>query len=181
MQLSDHFLLCCGFTGAAAEESPAAARSTVEKDRVPNQSLNTFEKVMDAMDQELAKVRAEKHVRANGIGKRSSPAKPANQRTPKDAKGKGKVRFDNPEPTQDAEMDFADIEAAMEAEFRETILQDEADGEGEGGDGDLEPGDYGMIKNFLESFKAQQGLAGPVSALAGRLEPGWKLPRDDTQ
>ncbi|GJJ09468.1 hypothetical protein Clacol_003691 [Clathrus columnatus] len=36
--------------------------------------------------------------------------------------------------------------------------------------------DYTLIKNFLESFKSQQGLSGPVSSLLGRL--GGQLPRD---
>ena len=42
----------------------------------------------------------------------------------------------------------------------------------EGDDDDDEPMDssmdYNLIKNFLESFKSQGGLAGPVSNLAGR-------------
>jgi hypothetical protein len=38
--------------------------------------------------------------------------------------------------------------------------------------------DYNLIRNFLESFKSQAGLSGPVSNLAGRLQPDYKLPRD---
>lgn len=43
------------------------------------------------------------------------------------------------------------------------------------GEGSL---DYTLMKNFLESFKSQQGLPGPVSNLIGRL--GGQLPRDNT-
>lgn len=41
---------------------------------------------------------------------------------------------------------------------------------------DLEEGDYSTMRNFLESFKAQSGLSGPVSNLAGSF--GERLPRD---
>ena len=40
--------------------------------------------------------------------------------------------------------------------------------------------DYNLIKNFLESFKSQGGLSGPVGNLMGRLQPDWKLPRDES-
>lgn len=69
---------------------------------------------------------------------------------------------------EEEEEDF-DIEAAMEAELRES-MEDGSDAE--------DPVDYNMIKNFLESYKSQAGLSGPVSNLAGRLQPDFNLPRD---
>lgn len=69
---------------------------------------------------------------------------------------------------EEEEEDF-DIEAAMEAELRES-MEDGSDAEN--------PVDYNMIKNFLESYKSQAGLSGPVSNLAGRLQPDFNLPRD---
>ncbi|KAK0198551.1 SGT1 protein-domain-containing protein [Armillaria mellea] len=75
-------------------------------------------------------------------------------------KGKGKNEDD-------------DIEAAMEAELKAVL-------EGRDDDDEEEPMDYNLIKNFLESFKSQAGLSGPVSNLAGRLHPGWTLPRDES-
>ena len=83
--------------------------------------------------------------------------------------------------------DDDDIEAAMDAELRAALnlnrppSGDNPNSEDEGDEhGDEEPPmDYTMIRNFLESFKSQAGLAGPVSSLAGRLEPGWVLPRDE--
>lgn len=83
---------------------------------------------------------------------------------------KGKRKAD--EPVSD---EMQDIETAMEAELRMLLEKGEEDEDGPG----EEPVDYQLIKNFLESFKSQAGLAGPVSSLAGRLEPGWSLPRDD--
>lgn len=64
-----------------------------------------------------------------------------------------------------------DVEAAMQAELKEAL--EDMDGDSQ------EPMDYNMIKNFLESYKSQAGLSGPVSNLAGRLQPGFHLPRDD--
>ena len=84
-------------------------------------------------------------------------------------KGKGKAKEDSNAMAVD-ENDI-DIEAAMDAELKEALQVAESDSE--------EPMDYNMIKNFLESYKSQGGLSGPVSNLAGRLHPGMKLPRDD--
>ena len=69
--------------------------------------------------------------------------------------------------------DDIDIEAAMEAELNKLM---------EDGDEDEESSevDYQLIKHFLESFKSQGGLSGPVSTLVGRLQEGWTLPRDDS-
>ena len=115
-----------------------------------NQTLDSFEAVMRAMDEELARAR---NIKTKAV-------RP-------DTKGKGKSR----EPTiQEEEQD---IEAAMEAEIKTLLERDEDEEEDV-----AENIDYNLIKNFLESFKSQEGLAGPVSSLAGRLQPGWKLPRD---
>ena len=70
--------------------------------------------------------------------------------------------------------DEADIESAMDAELKHLLET----GDDEGSDEET-PADYNLIKNFLESFKSQGGLSGPVSNLAGRLQPNWQLPRDE--
>ncbi|KAG6870509.1 AP-3 complex subunit sigma-2, partial [Termitomyces sp. T32_za158] len=51
----------------------------------------------------------------------------------------------------------------MEAELRSTLERDDEDD-------DEEPPDYNLIKNFLESFKSQGGLSGPVGNLAGNKD-----------
>ncbi len=66
--------------------------------------------------------------------------------------------------------DDSDEEAAMEAELAALLQRDPQDLE----DG----GQRGLIKNLLASFNSQEGLPGPVSNLAGRLDPNLKLPRD---
>ncbi|THH02483.1 hypothetical protein EW026_g363 [Hermanssonia centrifuga] len=122
-----------------------------------NPNLDSFEAVMQAMDAELAR-------------NRSATAQTPSAKTDK---GKGKMQA-----TEAGEDDEEDIEAAMEAELKDVLDKgfDEDDAEIGGG----EHMDYNLIKNFLESFRSQAGLSGPVSNLAGRLQGGWALPRDES-
>ncbi|KAI0076274.1 SGT1-domain-containing protein [Panus rudis PR-1116 ss-1] len=119
-----------------------------------NPELDSFERVMEAMEAELAKSR-----RQNG------PA------PPKVDKGKGKAGAHD--------LEGVDIEAAMDAELKAAMEKENqgSDDEDEDGEGQL---DYNLIKNFLESFKSQDGLSGPVSSLVGRLQPEWRMPRDES-
>lgn len=100
---------------------------------------------------------------------------PAPSFRPQD-KGKGKAK-EPPMGTVPEEGDTDDLEEAMAAELK-AALEGGSDSEGDE-DGEGTNIDYNLIKNFLQSFKAQEGLAGPVSNLAGRLQGGsWTLPRD---
>lgn len=134
------------------------SKTTDDPDAGKNTALDSFESVMQAMDAELTR-------------KRPSNGKPKPPATSKD-KGKGKA-------TEPAIPVDGDIDAAMDAELR-ALLEQEGLGDGSDDDGEgVDPGiDYNLIKNFLESFKSQAGLSGPVSSLAGRLQPDFKLPRD---
>ena len=121
-------------------------------------AFDSFESVMQAMDIELARSRPRD-------GKRRSSLV---------GKDKGKGKATEPNIPVDG-----DIDAAMDAELKALLeredLGDDSNDEGE----DMDAGiDYNLIKNFLESFKSQAGLSGPVSSLAGRLQPDFKLPRD---
>ena len=112
---------------------------------------------MRAMDEELVRLR-------------SQNLSTSSRNTSLDNK-KGKAR------AQGVEED-ADIETTMDAELKAALEQDDEDEEEDlGAEGNI---DYNLIKNFLDSFKSQAGLSGPVSNLAGRLQPGWGLPRDDS-
>ena len=139
--------------GVASPRSKTADGSDAGRDS----ALDSFESVMQAMDVELTRPRP-------------SNRKQKNPTTSRD-KGKGKAT----EATIPAD---GDIDAAMDAELK-ALLEREGHDDPDDDVEDMEPGiDYNLIKNFLESFKSQGGLSGPVSNLAGRLQPDFKLPRD---
>ncbi|CAL1696402.1 unnamed protein product [Somion occarium] len=142
----------------------AAQDNTLQQLRQPapgprpnaNPDLDSFEAVMQAMDAELARAKSEN---------RGAVPRPVD-------KGKGKAKAtDVP--------GGADIEAAMDAELKAALERGDEEEEDRCEDID-EKLDYNLIKNFLESFKSQGGLSGPVGNLVGRLQPGWKLPRDES-
>ena len=123
---------------------------------------------MQAMDAELQAKRDAKQTA-------TAPMPPK----PKD-KGKGKAVFVPTDPVipERGEDNMDDnSEEAMEAELRAAL---ETGSDSEDDDKPVPDIDYNLIKNFLESFKSQGGLSGPVSNLAGRLEGGWGLPRDES-
>lgn len=158
-------LRASGFPTPAAEQKPQAKSSAPQ----PNPKLDSFEAIMQAMDEELNRSRAGK---AQSTVPPPPKAQKAGNEQPRDkGKGKAKVAF---EDVEDEDEDDGDIEAAMEAELKDLLEQnaDEDDTDGDMGT------DYNLIKNFLESFKSQAGLSGPVGNLAGRLQPDWTLPRD---
>jgi len=128
-----------------------------------NPELDSFEAVMNAMDVELSRLRGSTEQTKTSQTDLSSSV------SPRADKGKGK------EPDVAVGED-EDIETLMETELRAVLARGEEDdelGEGEGVD-------FNLIKNFLESFRSQGGLSGPVSNLAGRLQPGFSLPRDES-
>jgi len=76
--------------------------------------------------------------------------------------------------------------SAQDAELLKNLLSSNSEGSlaslanvGGGTDSKGNPNDdqINLISNFLESFKAQGGDAGPVGNLANRM--GVRLPRDD--
>ncbi|KAI0757270.1 SGT1-domain-containing protein [Daedaleopsis nitida] len=140
-------------TPKSAARTPRLSSNLGQHPADGSATLDSFEAVMKAMDAELALSRGERHVSRHPPGSQ--------------AQAKGKSR-DDP-----ASMD---IEAAMEDEFEKMLERKEEDG-GEEGNVHM---DYQLIKNFLESFKSQGGLSGPVGNLVGRLEQGWSLPRDES-
>ncbi|GAB1517573.1 hypothetical protein RhiTH_000622 [Rhizoctonia solani] len=132
-----------------------------------NPKLDSFEAVMEAMEAELNSSRAKPNTSTKSSALKDPQDK--GKRKAEDKKNSGKqVRI------ADDEHGMEDIETAMERELREVL---------DGGDNSDEDGevsmDYNLIKNFLESFKGQAGASGPVGNLAGRLQQGWALPRDN--
>lgn len=148
-------------------DRPRQAQSGPRPNANPN--LDSFEAVMEAMETELRKAQLAK--KTSDLVQKSSAKKSKEDDTRRLSSRKGKEKAVEDDMKMDEEGE--DIEALMDAELRAALERSEEDS------GDEEPMDYGMIKNFLESFKSQAGLAGPVSTLAGRLDPGW-LPRDES-
>ncbi|KAG0703146.1 SGT1 protein-domain-containing protein [Suillus ampliporus] len=133
-----------------------------------NPNLDSFEAVMQAMDVELN--RSRKTVKGKGKAAAVPTGDPA-------LTGKGKVKSTS---IKDDNQEDPDIEAQMEAELKTMLEHGGGDMEELDSDGEEVPMDYNLIKNFLESFKSQAGLSGPVGNLASRLQPGWTFPRDDS-
>lgn len=161
------------------EKPPTRSRKNAEAGdaATANPNLDSFEAVMKAMEAELhsqpsrtSTAKKSNLTKDKGKGKDITSKGSGNDKI---GKGKGKaVSFADDDSSDDGDID---IEAAMEAELKAALEQgDELDEDGLGSANV----DYNLIKNFLESFKSQGGLAGPVSNLAGRLQPGWQLPGD---
>lgn len=162
------------------EKPPTRNRKTAEAgdgaSPIANPNLDSFEAVMKAMEAELhhsqpsRRSMVKKSAQDKDKGKDITSKEGGNGKI---GKGKGKaVSFADDDDSDDGDID---IEAAMEAELKAALEKgDELDEDGLGSANV----DYNLIKNFLESFKSQGGLAGPVSNLAGRLQPGWQLPED---
>lgn len=145
-----------------------------------NPKLDSFEAVMEAMEVELQASRSQTKSKAK------AKAQPSALKPTTSAKGKEKEvrREETDKKTRRVriaeEEDDDDIEAAMERELRAALGENGVeDSDEEGGGGEEVSMDYNLIKNFLESFKGQAGMSGPVSNLAGRLQQGWMLPRDN--
>jgi hypothetical protein len=155
------------FSAKSSATAPAPPQATSPKGRPnANPDLNSFEAVMQAMDDELQKNRNAQQKK----GKTKAP--------PPTAKDKGKGKAKEQEPLNPEDEEDIDVDEAMAEELRYILKKDDSDYGEEEGENET-PMDYNMIKNFLESFKSQGGLSGPVSNLAGRLEGGWTFPRDE--
>lgn len=67
-----------------------------------------------------------------------------------------------------------DMDEELEAELNRLLQRDPDEMMEE--DGQLP--EVNLLKNLLSSFDSQQGQAGPVSNLFGRLDPSLKMPRN---
>ncbi|KAJ3822271.1 SGT1 protein-domain-containing protein [Lentinula raphanica] len=151
------------------EQSPSHQKPDGTPASGPNPNLDSFEAVMKAMEDELHRSRS--FLSSKSASKTTSHAQAGEKGKAKD-KGKGKAVSFAQDSSDDEDID---IEAAMEAELKAALESgDDVDEDGLG-TADI---DYNLIKNFLESLKSQAGASGPVSNLAGRLQPGWQIPKN---
>ena len=138
---------------------------------------------MEAMEKELDRTKA----RPAEIRPNATPASTQRENKSTVPKGKGKAitrQTAEADDWGDEDEDMETVEQQMDAELKAALKKDHEVVSSEEEDDGIEdelPMDYTMIKNFLESFQSQQGMAGPVSGLAGRLNgTGWVFPRDES-
>ena len=116
---------------------------------------------MGAMDAELARVQSTKAA-SSGTSASIKPSR-------KSVEG---VTIHDDMSDSEGDMDDEDVSMSdLDAELAAALKRDP----GEAVNGNV---DYTMISNFLESFKAQNGLAGPVSNMFGRIDKDFVMPRD---
>jgi hypothetical protein len=109
-----------------------------------NMSLDSFDKVMEAMDAELSKAKSSKRPKGPDVPKPQAQSKPA----PAPTKTKSK-----------AALKSAGVDSDDDDEGIEEVGQLDDEGKRE----------YRMMKDFLESYKSQGGNSGVVGNLFGRL------------
>lgn len=171
---------------SSAPIQPPPSAPAPPKKGEPNQALNSFETMMKAMEDELAR-----HKRGGDEPMAEEPAaprfvKPAKKDAPKSAprtqKGQGGLRPGKGKSSRfqrlqdlpsEADLDNMDDEelAAMDAELKlalEGVSDDEDMPEVSQLDDDGKK-QYDMMKNFLESYRSQAGQSGVVGNLFGRL------------
>ncbi|KAG8805775.1 hypothetical protein FRC17_005341 [Serendipita sp. 399] len=172
--------------------STEKTKSDAREGRVSNPNLDSFEAVMDAMEKELERLKSTPnhgHTPNETQNWTEHGNEEFSKRTTKDVKGKGKGRVthakreeeEENDEDEDEDAEMMEMQHTMDLELRSKLKRNVEVVSSEDEDSEVDmPMDYTLIKNFLESFKAQQGLAGPVGGLAGRLQGSdWAaLPRD---
>jgi len=169
---------------AAPTRAPAASTTAPTEEATPlpsqpgemNMDLDSFDKVMQAMDAELAKKK--------GGSSAPSTNKASDFKTPVKLKSKSKKKKTGHSAkslaTLPSEADLDDMSEdellAMDRELRAALKgagEDDDLGEGdieeaEGLEGE-EKREYAMMRDFLESYRSQGGGSGVVGNLFGRL------------
>jgi hypothetical protein len=144
-------------------------------------SLDSFDKVMEAMDAELAKAKSAKRPK----GPETTKPGPSKGKSSGSSTGiSAPTDKSQPLPKLPTEEDLDDLDEddleAMDRELKAALKSagidsDDEDGEGEGGIEEVGQLDdegkreYRMMKDFLESYKSQGGGSGVVGNLFGRL------------
>lgn len=177
-----------GAKKAASGPIPKPAQAPAPPKGEPNQALNSFETMMKAMEDELAR-----HNQGKDEAMAEQPAaprfvKPVKKDAANSPKQKGGLKLGKGKSTRfqrlqdlpsEADLDDMDDEelAAMDAELKLAL-------EGVSDDDDMPEAaqlddsgrqQYDMMKNFLESYRSQGGQSGVVGNLFGRLgeeDPG---------
>lgn len=207
-------------------DEPLPMRTRREKPReipegaVPDPSLNSFDAVMAAMDEHLARTKAAQAAAAPAATSSSAGKPKPKPKAPSAPAAKPSPSSSPAAPPPSSSKPRAAATPLASSRERDSIFgstakpplstpvydpADDDDGDSSDGLGELDPDDpllqmdaelraalaaagdlgsddedvdqmdeedqvdYGLIKNFLESYKAQGGMAGPVGNLLGRL------------
>lgn len=168
-------------TSRPQRSTTTSAKSSTEA----NPDLNSFEAVMEAMEKELERLKSPRSSASGTPSAGTRNTRKEGRTMAADRKGKRKavIPMGGMEEEDDEDEEMVEFQQAMDMELKSALKRDtEVVSSEEEEDGDSEnevPMDYNLIKNFLQSFKSQQGLSGPVGGLAGRLQGSdWALPRD---
>ncbi|WAQ86531.1 hypothetical protein PtA15_7A257 [Puccinia triticina] len=128
------------------------------EDKKGNVDLDTFDKLMNRMDEELRKKRGKR------MGEKGGPI-PADPLGPDLGGGSRSGMKDLSDDSDDSDVEMDDIDRAIHSELADLMNQSGVQLDGQSHD---QP-NYSVISNFLESFKSQVGLPGPVGNMAGRI------------
>jgi hypothetical protein len=150
--------------------TPTPPVQSEEKSEEMNMSLDSFDKVMEAMDAELSKAKSSKRPKGPDVPKPQAQSKPA----PAPTKTKSKARPELTEADLDDldEDDLAAMDRELKAALKSAGVDSDDDDEGIEEVGQLDDEgkrEYRMMKDFLESYKSQGGNSGVVGNLFGRL------------
>jgi hypothetical protein len=179
---------------AIAEPDNTASTATddnAQEEDGPNMALNSFESVMAAMDEELARHKGATEPKPKP--KPKSNPKTATKSTPTTAgipTGTGKAQPLKPLPKLPTEADLEDLDddelEAMDRELKAALKSAGYNSEDDDDDFDIGAMDieeakdlqgddrreYRMMRDLLESYKSQGGESGVVGNLFGRLGEG---------
>lgn len=154
-----------------AEKSTDEPMEAMDVEKKPNPALDSFESMMAAMDAELERAKAEEEPTRPKVQFSKPASKPASKPT---AKTKGKAKLKPMSMPTEEELDAMDDDAvaAMDAELRQALVDAGEDPDAIPEAEDLDPDqkrEYAMMRDLLESYKSQEGNAGVVGNLFGRL------------
>ena len=157
---------------SASADSKRGPEAPERKEGEPNMDLNSFDKVMAAMDAELARIKGPQAPQASSTSQQPAFKSQAKSKKSKNAQS-------GPLPSLPTEADLDDMDEddllAMDRELKAALksagVDDVSDDEIEEAGMLDEDGkrEYQMMKDFLESYKSQGGSSGVVGNLFGRL------------
>jgi len=147
----------------SSQEEVNETTSSIEEDggRKANVDLDTFDKLMNRMDEELERKKGQRGGRKGG----PIPSTPMGPDLGGCAGMSKEDISDDEEQSEGSDMEMGEVASAMQSELADLMKQSGVQLDGHS---HHQP-DYALISNLLESFKSQVGLPGPVGNIASRI------------